>query len=63
MHFYLGTSLPHLSLFRCLRFSQCRVPSSLPDSRFVEFPLHIDIICHAVKGSNAPAYAVGYKRC
>ena len=29
----------------------------------VEFPLHLDIICHAVKDSNAPAYAVGYKRC
>ena len=25
----------------------------------VEFPLHIDIICHAVKDSNVPAYAVG----
>ena len=29
----------------------------------VEFPLHIDMICHAVKDNNAPAYAVGYKRC
>ena len=29
----------------------------------VEFPLHLDIICHAVKDSNVPAYAVGDKRC
>ena len=29
----------------------------------VEFPLHMDIICHAVKDSDASAYAIGYKRC
>ena len=29
----------------------------------VELPLYIDIICHAVKDSNAPAYTVRDKRC
>ena len=61
MHSYLGTSLPPLSLFRCLRFPRCRDISSLPEIHFVEILLHIDVICHAVKGSNALAYAVGYK--
>ena len=32
-----------------------------PKRLSVEFTLHIDIICHAVKGSNTLVYAVEYK--
>ena len=59
---YLGTALPRHPA-SLLTISSAAGQSSLPAICFMEFPLHIDVICHAVEGSNVPAYAVGDKRC